>query len=366
MGLLDMPTHYEQIAAGTRAKVADDFAKYGLELVDFFINAITPPDEVQQAIDARSSMGAVGDLNAFMKFQAANSMAKLAKQGGGAGDAGIAMGMGMGAGFGMMMPGMIREAMMAGAPQAAADGDAALSRRPQPPAGPQMTPLGMTSPVLPQRRSVPLADSDFDDLTDPRLDPTATWSATSCKPAVTKLEENGDDVASDRPGRHDAETNRYGHLRPARRRATMTIVSFRSTCGPATEQNAQALLRYNTKLVQGAFAFDKIGDREMVVLQATLHGRRPHRPRRLASHHRDRLASRQSRREIDRRNISSNYLAKKILSAPAGAAGGARPEEPAAQSKRRARAWLSRTIAYCVRGSLRSSIRSTEPGLGGC
>ena len=48
------------------------------------------------------------------------------------------------------------------------------------------------------------------------------------------------------------------------------IVSFRSTCGPATEQNAQALLRYNTKLVQGAFAFDKIGDREMVVLQATL------------------------------------------------------------------------------------------------
>ena len=84
MGLLDMPTHYEQIASGARAKVAADFAKYGLELVDFFINAITPPDEVQQAIDARSSMGAVGDLNAFMKFQAAQSMAKMAQQGGGA------------------------------------------------------------------------------------------------------------------------------------------------------------------------------------------------------------------------------------------------------------------------------------------
>ncbi len=113
MSLLDMPTHYEQIASGARVKVAADFAKYGLELVDFFINAITPPDEVQQAIDARSSMGAVGDLNAFMKFQAAQSMAKMAAAGGG--DVAGPMSMGMGAGFGMMLPGMILEAMAAGA-----------------------------------------------------------------------------------------------------------------------------------------------------------------------------------------------------------------------------------------------------------
>ena len=83
ISLLDLPAKYDEIAAGTRAKVAEDFAKYGLELVDFFINAITPPEEVQKAIDARSSMGAVGDLNAYMMFQAANSMAKMAEQGGG-------------------------------------------------------------------------------------------------------------------------------------------------------------------------------------------------------------------------------------------------------------------------------------------
>ncbi len=117
MSLLDMATHYEQIASASRAKVAVDFSKYGLELVDFFINAITPPDEVQQAIDARSSMGAVGDLNAFMKFQAAQSMAKMAAQGGNGGAAST-MGMGMGAGFGMMMPAMIRDAMMSGMPYA--------------------------------------------------------------------------------------------------------------------------------------------------------------------------------------------------------------------------------------------------------
>ncbi len=186
MGLLDMPMHYEQIASGARAKVAADFAKYGLELVDFFINAITPPDEVQQAIDARSSMGAVGDLNAFMKFQAAQSMAKMAQQGGGAGDASSAMGMGMGAGFGMMMPAMIREAMMAGAPQAAQMATQPTQPAPQSPAGPQMTPLGMTSPVLPQRGGA-VGGSDFDDLGS-AVDPH-NWFATSCKPAVTSCKK---------------------------------------------------------------------------------------------------------------------------------------------------------------------------------
>ncbi len=51
-------------------------------MVDLFINAITPPDEVQAAIDARSSMGIVGDMNSFVKYQAAQSMNKMAEQGG--------------------------------------------------------------------------------------------------------------------------------------------------------------------------------------------------------------------------------------------------------------------------------------------
>jgi hypothetical protein len=38
-------------AWATRVKLSEDFSKYGLELVDFFINAITPPEELQRAID---------------------------------------------------------------------------------------------------------------------------------------------------------------------------------------------------------------------------------------------------------------------------------------------------------------------------
>ncbi|MBC7239179.1 MAG: SPFH domain-containing protein, partial [Chloroflexi bacterium] len=108
ISLLDLPSRYDELAAGARAKVAEDFAKYGLEIVDFFINAITPPEEVQRMIDARSGMGAIGNLDAYLKFQIAQSLGKLAE---GHGEGSGAMGMGYGAGFGMMLPAMIREAM---------------------------------------------------------------------------------------------------------------------------------------------------------------------------------------------------------------------------------------------------------------
>ena len=88
IGLFDLPSQYDKVASAVRTRLADEFAQYGLELVDFFINAITPPEEVQKAIDARSAMGVVGDLGAFMRFQAANSLGKMAEQGGGERSAG--------------------------------------------------------------------------------------------------------------------------------------------------------------------------------------------------------------------------------------------------------------------------------------
>src|SRR5262245_2309305 len=112
--LLDLPAQFDEISSGATAKIGQEFGKYGLELVEFFINAVSPPEEVQKAIDARSSMGVIGDLQAYTVFQAANSLSKMAEQPGGGAGAG-AMGMGMGAGYGMMLPGMIRDAMQSGA-----------------------------------------------------------------------------------------------------------------------------------------------------------------------------------------------------------------------------------------------------------
>ena len=108
--LFDLPSLYDEIAVAARAKTADDFRAYGLELTELFIGGITPPDEVQAMIDARSSMSVVGDMNAFLKFQAGKAMTA----GGQAGGEGPGMMQaGLGAGLGMMMPGMIREAMNA-------------------------------------------------------------------------------------------------------------------------------------------------------------------------------------------------------------------------------------------------------------
>jgi membrane protease subunit (stomatin/prohibitin family) len=91
-----------------KGRVADDFGKYGVELVDFLIGAITPPEEVQKMIDERAGMGAIGDMQRYMAFKAARSMEAAANN---PGEAGNAAGLGLGAGIGMMMPQMIAQAM---------------------------------------------------------------------------------------------------------------------------------------------------------------------------------------------------------------------------------------------------------------
>ena len=58
--IFELPQYFDEMAAGLKGRIADDFAKYGLEISDFVINSITPPEEVQQMIDERSGMGAVG------------------------------------------------------------------------------------------------------------------------------------------------------------------------------------------------------------------------------------------------------------------------------------------------------------------
>jgi membrane protease subunit (stomatin/prohibitin family) len=103
--VFDLPAYYDELAAGVKSRVADDFSKQGLELVDLIISAITPPEEVQKMIDERASMGAIGDMQAYMQFKAAQSMQDAAKQPGGA--AGQGMGFGLGMGYGQIMAGAV-------------------------------------------------------------------------------------------------------------------------------------------------------------------------------------------------------------------------------------------------------------------
>ncbi|HVO10375.1 MAG TPA: SPFH and helix-turn-helix domain-containing protein [Vicinamibacteria bacterium] len=68
--------------------------KYGLEMTSFVLENVSVPPEVEQAIDNRSSMAAVGNLNDFVKFQMAQGLEKGAAGAGGVG-AEMAVGMAM-------------------------------------------------------------------------------------------------------------------------------------------------------------------------------------------------------------------------------------------------------------------------------
>lgn len=118
--LLDLPRYYDELAVALKTRVRDDFDKYGLELVDFLINAITPPEDVQKVIDERSGMAAAGNMNDYMRFKTAQAMGDAAKQEGG--EAGQGVGLGMGAGLGMMIPGMIQQSMKQGEQQSQGSG----------------------------------------------------------------------------------------------------------------------------------------------------------------------------------------------------------------------------------------------------
>lgn len=106
--ILNLPARYDETALALKERLSSDFDRYGLGLVDLYINAITPPPEVQKTIDERSSLNAIGaEMDRYVKYKAAVSMEKAASSSGGGGEAASGMGIGVGAGLGMMIPGMI-------------------------------------------------------------------------------------------------------------------------------------------------------------------------------------------------------------------------------------------------------------------
>ena len=99
--IIDLAARYSELGGQIQSGFAAQLEEIGLEISDFRIENVSLPEEVEQAIDKRSSMGAVGNLQNYTQFQAANAMEKAAENPGGLGAAGI--GMGMGAAMGQMM-----------------------------------------------------------------------------------------------------------------------------------------------------------------------------------------------------------------------------------------------------------------------
>jgi len=99
--ILNLPAKYDELSKGLASRLQEDFGHFGLKLTHLYTNSITPPPEVQQAIDDRSRMGVFQDMNKLMQMKAAMAMEKAAES---EGDSGANMG--MGTSLGLMMPAM--------------------------------------------------------------------------------------------------------------------------------------------------------------------------------------------------------------------------------------------------------------------
>jgi membrane protease subunit (stomatin/prohibitin family) len=129
--VIDLPSQYGELSTSVKAHLADDFQSLGLMLAGFYINAVSPTEETAKAIEERSAMGAVGNLDDYMKFKAARALSDAAANP--SGGAGAGVGLGAGIGLGASMVGMLGQSLQ---PQP-----------PQPPAQPVLAPAPAGAPA---------------------------------------------------------------------------------------------------------------------------------------------------------------------------------------------------------------------------
>jgi len=113
--VLDAASRYQELGEALQPLINPAMtSKYGIEIPSFIVENVSLPPEVEQAIDKRSSMSAVGNLNDYVKFQMAEGLGK----GEGGGTASAAAQLGAGLALGQQMA----AAFGAGAPSAASPG----------------------------------------------------------------------------------------------------------------------------------------------------------------------------------------------------------------------------------------------------
>jgi membrane protease subunit (stomatin/prohibitin family) len=110
ISVVDLASAYGRLSENLRQKVlAKIDNEYGLDLPQLYIVNISVPEEVERALDARSSMGVLGDLDRYQRYQLGASIpTAAANPAGGLAAAGVGLGMGVAyagaAGAGMKAP----------------------------------------------------------------------------------------------------------------------------------------------------------------------------------------------------------------------------------------------------------------------
>src|SRR5262250_3159359 len=92
--VLDVAARYQDLGEALLPLINPAVAaKYGMEIASFIVENVSVPSEVEQSIDKRSSMAAVGNLNEYVKFQMAEGMTK--GEGGGTASSAAQLGAGL-------------------------------------------------------------------------------------------------------------------------------------------------------------------------------------------------------------------------------------------------------------------------------
>ncbi|MCL5776748.1 SPFH domain-containing protein [Limibaculum sp. FT325] len=100
--VLDLAANTDQLADYLRTRIAPEIAAFGIEMPELFVENVSLPEAVEQALDRRTAMGVVGDLTKYAQYQAAEAMRAAAENPGG-GAMGAAIGAGMGVAMGSQM-----------------------------------------------------------------------------------------------------------------------------------------------------------------------------------------------------------------------------------------------------------------------
>ncbi|TBX24524.1 SPFH domain-containing protein [Nioella sediminis] len=125
--VLDMAGNTGDLGRIMAEAISGTIAQYGLELPELYIENISLPPAVEEALDKRTSMGVIGDLNKYTQFQTAEALqAAATSPGSGASE-------GMGLGMGMAMATQMANAMNQGGQQQQAPAQGGGAAVPPPP-----------------------------------------------------------------------------------------------------------------------------------------------------------------------------------------------------------------------------------------
>jgi membrane protease subunit (stomatin/prohibitin family) len=95
MAALDLAGNYGRLSQMVTASIQSDFDQFGLEIIKFVVENISLPPEVEAAIDKKTSMGVIGNMQQYTQYESASAIRDAAKNPGGLAGAGVGLGAGI-------------------------------------------------------------------------------------------------------------------------------------------------------------------------------------------------------------------------------------------------------------------------------